>query len=61
MLYDTKDCVIKAPKDKLVVVNGLKNFIVADFDNVLMICHQDDEQRVKQFVTDAKEKGEQFV
>ena len=61
MLYNTKDCVIKAPKDKLVVVNGLENFIVADFDNVLMICHQDDEQRVKQFVTDAKEKGEQFV
>lgn len=61
MLYNTKDCVIKAAKDKLVVVNGLENFIVADFDNVLMICHQDDEQRVKQFVNDAKEKGERYV
>lgn len=61
MLYKTKDCVIKAPKGKLVVVNGLENFIVADFDNVLMICTQEDEQRVKQFVTDAKEKGEEFV
>lgn len=61
MLYNTQDCVIKAPKDKLVVINGLENFIVADFDNVLMICTQDDEQMVKQFVTDAKEKGKEFV
>lgn len=61
MLYETRDCVIKAPKDKLIVINGLENFIVADFDNVLMICNKDDEQQVKQFVTDAKEKGERFV
>lgn len=56
MSYDTKDCIIKTPKDQLVVVQGLDNFIVAEYDNVLMICQKDQEQRVKEFVTDIKEK-----
>jgi mannose-1-phosphate guanylyltransferase len=61
MLYNTKNCVIKASPDKLVVVNGLEGFIVAEFDNVLMICKKDDEQLVKQFVSDAESKGLKYV
>jgi mannose-1-phosphate guanylyltransferase len=61
MLYDTKNCIIKAPKDRLVVVNGLDGFIVAEYDNVLMICRKDDEQKVKQFVAEAKELGTVYV
>lgn len=60
MIYDTTNCVIKAPKERLIVVNGLDGFIVADFDGVTMICKKEDEQRVKQFVNDAKAKGELF-
>jgi mannose-1-phosphate guanylyltransferase len=61
MLYDTQNCIIKAPKDRLVVVNGLDGYIVAEYDNVLMICRKDDEQKVKQFVAEAKEQGATFV
>jgi len=61
MLYDTKNCIIKAPKDRLVVINGLDGFIVAEYANVLMICRKDDEQKVKQFVAEAKEVGVGFV
>ncbi|NBA87063.1 mannose-1-phosphate guanylyltransferase [Emticicia sp. CRIBPO] len=61
MLYDTQNCVIKVPKDRLVVTNGLDGFIVAEFDNVLMICKKDDEQKVKQFVADAELKGKDFI
>ena len=35
--------------DKLVAVKGLKDFIVADIDNVLMICPRDD---IKDFVSE---------
>ena len=59
MLYDTKNCIIKMPKDKLVVVEGLEEFIVAEYDNVLMICRLDQEQRVRQFVADAKSKKDE--
>jgi mannose-1-phosphate guanylyltransferase len=60
MLYETDDCIIKAPKDKLVVIHGLSNYIVADHGNVLMICPKDQEQRVKQFVEDATKLDPNF-
>jgi mannose-1-phosphate guanylyltransferase len=61
LTYDTSNCIIKTPKDRLVVVNGLHGFIVSEFENVLMICKLDDEQRVKQFVADAEEKGHEYI
>ncbi|MDJ1483341.1 mannose-1-phosphate guanylyltransferase [Cytophagaceae bacterium YF14B1] len=61
MLYDTKNCIIKTPKDRLIAINGLDGFIVAEYDNVLLICRKDDEQKVKEFVNDAKNKGDEFV
>ncbi|HYG37959.1 MAG TPA: mannose-1-phosphate guanylyltransferase [Cytophagales bacterium] len=60
--YDTKDCIIKTPKDKLVVIQGLENFIVAEFNKVLLICKKDEEQRLREFVSDAKsKKGGDFI
>ncbi|TXK51595.1 mannose-1-phosphate guanylyltransferase [Pontibacter qinzhouensis] len=56
LLYDTKDCIIKTPKERLVVVQGLENYIIAEYDNVLMICRKDEEQKVKEFMADAKAK-----
>ncbi|MEZ4904061.1 MAG: mannose-1-phosphate guanylyltransferase [Spirosomataceae bacterium] len=61
ILYDTKGCIIKTQKDKLVVVQGLEGYIIAENDGVLMICKIEDEQRVRDFVADAKELGNQFV
>lgn len=59
---DTKNCIIKTPKDKLVVVHGLDNFIVAEFDGVLMICDKNDEQKVKEFVAQVKsEKDKKYI
>jgi mannose-1-phosphate guanylyltransferase len=39
-----------------VVIQGLENFIVAEHDNVLLICHKEEEQRIKDFVADVKNK-----
>ena len=60
-LRDTRGCIIKTPKDKLVVINGLEDFIVAENENVLLICRRDDEQLVKEFVHLAKGIDERFV
>lgn len=62
MLYDTKNCIIKTPKDRLVVLQGLEGYIVAEHDNVLMICRLDEEQKVKEFMSDAKsKKGAEYI
>ncbi|MBO3272860.1 mannose-1-phosphate guanylyltransferase [Hymenobacter defluvii] len=56
ILYDTQECVIKTPSERLVVVQGLDGYIVAEYDNVLLICKRTEEQRVKDFVADVKSK-----
>ncbi len=62
MLYDTKDCIINMPKDKLVVIQGLENYIVVEDDNALLICKKDEEQQIRTFVNDIKtNKGEKFI
>ena len=62
LLYDTKNCIINMPKDKLVVLQGLDNYIVIESENVLLVCRKHDEQLIRQFVNDVRlNKGEKFV
>ena len=56
LLYETHNCIVKTPEERLVVIQGLENFIVAEYDNVLLICHKEEEQRIKEFVADVKNK-----
>jgi mannose-1-phosphate guanylyltransferase len=62
MVYDSKNCIVNMPGDKLVVMEGIQDCIVVESDNILLICKMSDEQQIRQFVNDVKiEKGEQFV
>lgn len=48
--------------NKLVVVDGLQDFIVADAGDVLLICPKSEEQRIKQMVNDVKvAHGDKFL
>ncbi|MBN2275620.1 MAG: mannose-1-phosphate guanylyltransferase [Bacteroidales bacterium] len=60
--YNTQNCIINVPEEKLVVIHGLDDYIVVESDNILLICRKQDEQKIKNFVNDVKiEKGENFV
>ncbi|MGN7890092.1 mannose-1-phosphate guanylyltransferase [Dyadobacter endophyticus] len=61
ILHNTTNSIIKTPSDKLVVINGLDGFIVAEFDGVLLICKKDDEQKVKEFVAQAKALDPKYI
>lgn len=62
MIYGSNECIIRAPKEKLVVVQGLEGYLVADCGDVLMICKKDDEKRIRRIVNDVKtEKGERYI
>lgn len=62
MLYNSKNCIVNVPKDKLVVLQGLDDYIVVEDDNTLLVCRKEDEQQIRQFVADVKvEKGEKYV
>lgn len=62
MPYKSKDCIVHVPKDKLVVIEGLEDYIVVESDNILLICKKTDEQQIRTFVNDVKiAKGDRFV
>ncbi len=62
MLYDSKNCIVNVAKDKLVVMQGLEDYIVVESDGILLICKKEDEQQIRTFVNDVKvNKGEKFV
>jgi mannose-1-phosphate guanylyltransferase len=43
-------------------VEGLKNFLVADHGNAILICHKDNEKKIREFVKEiGKEKGKTFI
>lgn len=54
---NTKNCMLRTSKDKLVVIKDLENYIVVDEDNVLLIYPKDKEQEIKQI---SKELAAQF-
>lgn len=56
LLYECKDCIVAAEGDKVVVVSGLKDYIVADTDNALLICPIEAEQRIRNIVNDIRER-----
>jgi len=58
MMYDSTDNLVKVPDDKLVVLQGLQGYIVVENEGTILVCKKEDEQKIKQFVADLKQKGE---
>ena len=55
--YNTRSSIISVPKDKIAVVNGLRDYIVVDTDDVLMICPRSEEHSIKMYIDDVKFDG----
>lgn len=59
---DTSNCMIRTPKDKLVVVKDLNNYIIVDEGNALLIYPKDQEQEIKNVSKElAARFGEQYL
>ncbi|MCK9181220.1 MAG: mannose-1-phosphate guanylyltransferase [Bacteroides sp.] len=62
ILYNSQNNIISLPKDKLVVVDGLDGYLIAQNDDVLLICKKDDEHTIRKFVNDTQVKyGDKFI
>lgn len=48
-LIDCEGNMVKVPTDKKVVMQGLKNCIITEHNDVLLICQLSDEQRIKEW------------
>lgn len=40
---------VHTPENKMVVIQGLDGYIIAEKDNTLLICKLTEEQRIKEF------------
>jgi len=56
LFYDTNDSIINVTNKKITIIQGLKDYIVVDTKDVLMICNKKEEQKIKQIVNDVKIK-----
>ena len=62
LLYNSKDNIIVLPGNKLAVIDGLEGYLIAESDNVLLICKKDEEHAIRKYVNDTQIKlGEDYI
>jgi mannose-1-phosphate guanylyltransferase len=59
---DASNCVVHAGDEKLVVIQGLHDYIIVDTKDVLLICQKEKEQSIKEYVFHVRKKtGEKYL
>lgn len=62
MVVDANNCIVHVPDNKLVLLQGLKDYIIVDTKDVLLICKKDKEQEIKEYVAEVKRnKGDKYL
>ena len=62
LLYESHNNTVIMPHDKLVVLQGLDDCLVADSGDVLLVCKKESENAVRKFVNDAQIKlGDDYL
>ena len=56
--YDLQRSIIRLPKGKIAVLQGLSDYIVVDAGDVLMVVKRDEEQNIKRYI---EKKGEGYL
>lgn len=61
-LYDCSGNVVHAHDGRLLVLQGLEDFIVVSTQDALLVCRKRDEQQIKQFVNElTADSGERYI
>jgi len=60
--HETTGCLVYSTDQKLVVLQGVKDLIVAQSGNMLLVCNRTDEQKIKAIVNEISlSRGEDFI
>jgi mannose-1-phosphate guanylyltransferase len=61
-IIDANNCVVHVPDNKLVLLQGLEDYIVVDTKDVLLICKKEKEQEIKEYVAEIRRnKGDKYL
>jgi mannose-1-phosphate guanylyltransferase len=62
IIIDATKNIVHAENNKLVLLQGLDDFIVVDTKDVLLICKKEKEQEIKEYVAEVKRnRGDKFL
>lgn len=62
IVFDTSKSIIHAQNGKLMVLQGLEDFIVVDTKDALLICQKEKEQQIKEYVAEVKRNmGDKYL
>jgi mannose-1-phosphate guanylyltransferase len=62
MIIDTTKCMVHVPDNKLVLLQGLDDFILVDTKDVLLVCKKEKEQEIKDYVAEVKRNmGDKYL
>ncbi|MFM7645181.1 MAG: mannose-1-phosphate guanylyltransferase [Sphingomonadales bacterium] len=62
MVVDANNCVVHVPDNKLVLLQGLRDYIIVDTADALLICKKEKEQQIKEYVAEVKRNmGDQYL
>jgi mannose-1-phosphate guanylyltransferase len=59
-LFNSSNCLVNIPNNKLVVLDGLNDYIVVESDNMLMVLKAENEQELKNYLKQVEGKSPQF-
>lgn len=62
IVFDAHNNMVHAPNEKLIVLQGLEEFIIVDTADVLLVCKKDKEQEIKEYVAEIKRNtGDKYL
>ena len=62
MVIDATRNMVHVPNNKLVLLQGMDDYIIVDTNDVLLICKKEKEQEIKQYLAEVKRnKGDKFL
>lgn len=62
VLYDCSSSIVHTQDDKLVLLQGLEDYIVVDSPDALLVCKKENEQNIKEYLAEIKRNiGDKFM
>jgi mannose-1-phosphate guanylyltransferase len=59
-LFESKNCIVNISDDKLVVLDGLDNYIVIESGNMFMVLRRENEQELKNYLKSVEKNSPDF-
>lgn len=62
MVIDATKCIVHSGNNKLLLLQGLEDFIIVDTSDVLLICKRENEQEIKDYVAEVRRNiGDKYL